>query len=372
MASSQAEPGNRRGMGIPHEIRSKQAVVQECMKLAAVFAVGIIAGTLALERKQPPPWLPVTAPGDHQTSKEAHLPAPVAAASPEVVALRRQVAELRAKLAAAWGGGPLPWEVPLELLANKAGFFNRGQWITRDQHHFLAKGLVLDIGPKHNPLIRNPKHPNARFLDHGTREEIAMKYWPGEDQAAMRAKVPFIHYAWRPGVSYKELVGNDRFGLIYASHVIEHVADLVQFIREAADILEPDGEFRLVVPDKRFCFDFRRRMSTMADVMSAHLDHCAVNPVSTAYDEHTLIKPKYNSATPLWEKFPEYPQDGDPEGNDDRAIKGIRDFLAKTENRSAGHEGFHRWQFIPSSFVNFVLRLHRAGLIPLTVKPGSV
>lgn len=41
------------------------------------------------------------------------------------------------------------------------------------------------------------RHPNARFLDHGTREEIQSKYWPGNssEDAKMRAMVPFINYA---------------------------------------------------------------------------------------------------------------------------------------------------------------------------------
>ena len=48
-------------------------------------------------------------------------------------------------------------------------------------------------------------------------------------------------------------------------------------------------------------------MSTFADVMGAHYDKCAANPVSAAYDELTLVPPKYEDPKVLWAG---YPQDG--------------------------------------------------------------
>ncbi|CAJ1381648.1 unnamed protein product, partial [Effrenium voratum] len=62
------------------------------------------------------------------------------------------------------------------------------------------------------------------------------------------------------GTSYLELVGNDRFRLAYAAHVVERVPDLVTLLNDVASILAPGGELRLAVLDKRYCFDFRRRM----------------------------------------------------------------------------------------------------------------
>ena len=127
-------------------------------------------------------------------------------------------------------------------------------------------------------------------MDHGTREEIEAKY--ANDVTVTRdGKVPFIHYVWK-GQPYKELVQQDRFGMILASHVVEHVPDLVGYLNQVADILIPGGVLRLAVPDKRYCFDARRRLSTRGDIIEAHLEQRKRPSVRAAYDfflySHTL------------------------------------------------------------------------------------
>ncbi|CAJ1408164.1 unnamed protein product [Effrenium voratum] len=272
---------------------------------------------------------------------------------------------LRFKLAAAWGAGPFPWTVePPSLLMDLSQFTHRTQYLRSGLPELLAKGLCLDIGPKHRPIL-DPKHPNSRFLDHATREEIQKKY---EDFGSMD-QVPFIHYVWDPSKTYRDLVGDSRFQVVYASHVVEHVPDLVNFLNDVASILVDGGEFRLAVPDKRYCFDFRRRMTTFADIMGAHYDKCAANPVSGAYDELTLVPPKHNDAPILWAS---YPQDGDPVQYHDDAMRDIQDSLHQTGGKSAMNPGMHRWQFIPGSFVDIIARLHKAKLTSLFVRPGSV
>ncbi|CAJ1362770.1 unnamed protein product [Effrenium voratum] len=293
-----------------------------------------------------------------------------ASENPEPVAedLQAQVTLLSAKLSAAWGAAPFPWDIPNEFLADLSGFKGRDPWLQQGQAELLTKGLCLDIGPKHRPLL-DPKHPNARFLDHGTREEIQSKYWPGNssEDAKMRAMVPFINYVWDPSKSYLDLVGDSRFQLVYASLVVEHVPDLVTFLNDVASILVAGGEFRLAVPDKRYSLDFRRRMSTFADVMGAHYDKCAANPVSAAYDELTLVPPKYEDPKVLWAG---YPQDCDPVQYHDAAMQDIRDSLRISNGKLAMKAGLHHWQFIPGSFVDIVARLRE--LTPFTVAQGSV
>ncbi|CAJ1421272.1 unnamed protein product, partial [Effrenium voratum] len=91
-------------------------------------------------------------------------------------------------------------------------------------------------------------------------------------------------------------------------------------------------------------------MSTFADVMGAHYDKCAANPVSAAYDELTL--------------------DCDPVQYHDAAMQDIRDSLRISNGKLAMKAGLHHWQFIPGSFVDIVARLRE--LTPFTVAQGSV
>ena len=66
-----------------------------------------------------------------------------------------------------------------------------------------------------------------------------------------------------------EAVGR-RVDYVIASHVAEHVPDLVGWLREIREVLRPGGTLRLIVPDKRFTFDIDRRETDLADVLEAH------------------------------------------------------------------------------------------------------
>ncbi len=46
--------------------------------------------------------------------------------------------------------------------------------------------------------------------------------------------------------------------LLVASHVIEHVPDLITWLREIASVLKPTGQARLAIPDRRYTFDLLR------------------------------------------------------------------------------------------------------------------
>lgn len=56
-----------------------------------------------------------------------------------------------------------------------------------------------------------------------------------------------------------------------ASHVAEHVPDLVDWLQQIHDVLSVDGELRLALPDWRFGFDVLRRETTFSDILTNHL-----------------------------------------------------------------------------------------------------
>ncbi len=69
-----------------------------------------------------------------------------------------------------------------------------------------------------------------------------------------------------------EALGPDtKVDYVLASHVVEHVPDLISWLQELRAVLKPGGQVRLVVPDKRFTFDLYRRETVLSDVLAAHL-----------------------------------------------------------------------------------------------------
>lgn len=162
-----------------------------------------------------------------------------------------------------------------------------------------ADGLGLEIGPSYNPLLPKRDGYDVRVLDHATREELIAKY---ETIGLPREQIDAIEevdYVWR-GEPLAELVGPaTRFDYIVASHVIEHTTDLVGFLNGCAEILLPNGVLCLVVPDKRFCFDRMRPLSSLGEVMHAHHDAKPVHPAAPFID--TLAYSVYRDGVePTW------------------------------------------------------------------------
>ena len=66
--------------------------------------------------------------------------------------------------------------------------------------------------------------------------------------------------------------GRGPFDYAIASHVIEHVPDLTGWLSELADLVRVGGQLLLLVPDKRYTFDYLRDLSSTADVVDAFVE----------------------------------------------------------------------------------------------------
>src|SRR5690606_33473322 len=113
-------------------------------------------------------------------------------------------------------------------------------------------GRGLEIGPSHNPVAPKREGFRVEVVDHADRATLVGKYRGHGVDVDLIEDVDFV---WS-GESYAELTGkSSHYDWIIASHVIEHVPDLVGFVKACAEVLHDGGVLALAVPDKRFCFD---------------------------------------------------------------------------------------------------------------------
>jgi len=128
-----------------------------------------------------------------------------------------------------------------------------------------ASGRGLEIGPLNSPLL--PRAPGRIFsADHCSTEELMAKY--AKDPAVPTNNIRKVDFDLsRMDLSETNVDGG--FDYVVASHVIEHVPDIVGWLRETHSILNDGGVLALVVPDKRFTFDVFRRESTFWMVRDA-------------------------------------------------------------------------------------------------------
>ncbi|MES2951520.1 MAG: methyltransferase domain-containing protein [Pseudomonadota bacterium] len=223
----------------------------------------------------------------------------------------------------------------------------------------LARAVGAEIGPLHNPLV-SKLSGHVIYIDRADTESLRQHY---ANDPAVNTKDICVDAVW--GVHtlaesieiYFSKSGGAPQALDYvvASHVIEHVPDLVSWLQEIRSILKSDGEVRLAVPDRRFTFDYLRRPSNLSDVMTAYaskariptthclLDFCLnVIPVdSVAAWQGTLDTTSLKRGHTL-------------EG----ALSIARDAL---ENGT--YHDVHCWVFTPTSFAALFAELSRLGLI---------
>jgi SAM-dependent methyltransferase len=120
----------------------------------------------------------------------------------------------------------------------------------RDREDFAAlipkSATALEIGPFCHPLLGGPK---VSYFDVLSQEAlVARACLHGLDSST----VPYIDYISPTG----ELSSVDRrFDVVISSHCLEHQPDLVRHLQEVGQLLFPGGDYFLLVPDKRYCFD---------------------------------------------------------------------------------------------------------------------
>ncbi len=122
----------------------------------------------------------------------------------------------------------------------------------------------LELGPLHNPLIER-EGTQVLYVDHADTATLRRKY-EGHDVG----EIVDVDVVWDQRLA-SALGDRAPVGYVVASHVIEHVPDLVGWLGELAEVLATGGALSLAIPDKRFCFDRRRAESRLGEVIEAHL-----------------------------------------------------------------------------------------------------
>lgn len=170
----------------------------------------------------------------------------------------------------------------------------------------LVGKRALEFGPLNRPLVRAEHGAEVFYLDHCTLEELKTKY-AGHPGTTVEDLMP-VHFI-ADGRPLAEIVGGTApFDVLVASHVIEHVPDLIGWLKDAVSVLRVDGTLALVVPDKRFTFDLLRPLATHREIAAAHeqkrsrpglrciMDHFAnvveASPDETyhMWDDYSLVK----------------------------------------------------------------------------------
>ncbi len=128
----------------------------------------------------------------------------------------------------------------------------------------LATSTGIEIGPLVNPIVTRDLS-NVKYVDRASTEEL--REWYSRDPKINVDDIMTIDYIWGDQSLAQATDGTEQFDYCVASHVIEHIPDLITWLGEISSILKVGGVACFAVPDKRFTFDYLRPVTNTADVL---------------------------------------------------------------------------------------------------------
>ncbi len=222
----------------------------------------------------------------------------------------------------------------------------------------LARQSGLEIGPLDHPLVRKSEGC-VRYVDYADAGFLREKY--KDDANVVGANIPEVDAIWG-GNTIAEALGADPLGATgaydyaVASHVVEHVPDLIAWLAELHAVLKPGATLRLAVPDRRFTFDFMRRESHVADAITANVLGARAPLPGQLIDSclnHHLVDRR-----DMWAggaaRAPRYP----PADRLTHAVTCARATIATGQ-----YIDVHCWVFTPLSFLGLMEQLAALGLL---------
>lgn len=230
-----------------------------------------------------------------------------------------------------------------------------------DRTAFFQRGLTrsmrgIEIGPSYRPLCPKSQGWNVVVVDHATRADLCAKYSAWNVDTTLIEEVDCV----LDDAGLESVQPKQAYDYILASHVIEHLPNPIGFFRAAADLLKPSGRLRLAVPDKRFCFDLFKPVTTAGQLIQAYVENRHRHTFGQIVDAlmmHVTCNGEIN--------FPSV-------GAADRLAlphspsEAYR--LATQASQSGEHFDVHGWVYTPSSFMLAYRQLAEMGLLPFRLE----
>jgi SAM-dependent methyltransferase len=130
----------------------------------------------------------------------------------------------------------------------------------------LSNLTGLELGALHDPVVARAES-HILYGDHAGTEALKQKY--AHNPGVPNDKIVDVDVIW--GVDGAPSLPDHSLDYVIASHVMEHVPNLLGWLEHVRRVLKPNGVLGLAVPDKRFTFDFKRRETSLADIVHASL-----------------------------------------------------------------------------------------------------
>jgi predicted SAM-dependent methyltransferase len=220
--------------------------------------------------------------------------------------------------------------------------------------HLDLDGIGLEIGPGHSPLIPKSEGYRVETVDYAAADHLREKF--RRDGVDDISRVEEVDYITGGGPIFDAIGKPDRYDYIVASHVVEHIPDLLGFLKDCERLLKPDGRLSLAVPDKRCCFDIFQGLTMTGEVLQAHYDRACRPSPAVLFDFVVNYAKRGDRIVWIVEDTAEL-----------HCPNSLESARALFEHGRSTDQYFdaHVWRFVPSSFRMIMSDLYSLGEISL-------
>lgn len=226
-------------------------------------------------------------------------------------------------------------------------------------------GVGLEIGPWCSPVCPKSEGYHIEILDYASREDLRRELRQVNAQGqSLHAEesIEEVDYVWS-GEKYAALTGKKNYyDYIIASHVIEHMVDLISFFHDCSDIIKNDGILSLAIPDKRYEFDLFRECTSIKTVIDTH------ERAEYRHSLGTIIDSTFNQAN--LKNSALIPYYAGLLGKD--AFEPLKEAetvcnIMNAYNSNKEYKSCHSWVFTPASFQILIYELYFTNYIDFMI-----
>lgn len=134
--------------------------------------------------------------------------------------------------------------------------------------HVDLSGTGVEVGPILRLVVSKDEH-DVYYADYADEETLRAEY--AKNPRVDTARIPKIDFVIADKY-LDEVAGAERFDYIIASHVIEHVPNLIGWVASCMRALKPGGVLSLAAPNANYTFDIKRRRTEFSDLLAAYVE----------------------------------------------------------------------------------------------------
>jgi SAM-dependent methyltransferase len=215
-----------------------------------------------------------------------------------------------------------------------------------------AGSSVLEIGPFDQPIMRGT---NVKYFDVMDQQALIAR---ARECGRKQEGCPHIDYVSDRGDL--TVITQEKFDGVISSHCIEHQPDLIRHINQVFTVLRPGGRYYVIVPDKRFVFDYHMPLTRTSEVLAAHAEAREVHTTASIIAHHA--ETTHNSPLRHWIGFHRPPHGTLP------YVQRLREALELARIGSGNYIDVHAWFFTPSSFLAILETLSQMNMIGFNIE----